>query len=181
MSRLRLAVDATVAPNLLTLPALTPLGAPSVTRQVSLNELDSALLPGVGPLKALLGLVDLTTTPGTPMGMPMMWDDAVTENPVLNATEVWEIYNFTEDAHPIHLHLVQFEVVNREVFDPLLPGFGVVRPPEAWETGLKDTVLAFPGEITRIKAKFDLAGLYVWHCHIIDHEDHEMMRPYRVQ
>ncbi len=176
-----LSLDATTPPNLLTLPALTPLGAPSVTRQVSLNELDSALLPGIGPLKALLGLVDLTSVPGTPQGMPMMWDDAVTESPALNATEVWEIYNFTEDAHPIHLHLVQFEVVNREVFNPLLPGFGVVRPPEAWEAGLKDTVLAFPGEITRIKAKFDLAGLYVWHCHIIDHEDHEMMRPYRVQ
>ena len=52
--------------------------------------------------------------------------------------------------------------------------------PEAWETGWKDTVIAYPGEVTRIRAKFNVAGLYVWHCHIIDHEDNEMMRPYAV-
>ena len=57
---------------------------------------------------------------------------------------------------------------------------GDPRPPEAWETGRKDTVLALPGEITRIKANFDRAGRFVWHCHIIDHEDNEMMRPYQV-
>jgi len=90
---------------------------------------------------------------------------------------VWEIYNFTMDAHPIHIHLVRFQVVNRE----LLPGMpGVLRLPEPWESGFKDTVLAYPGEITRVKAKFDLAGLYVWHCHIVEHEDNEMMRRYRV-
>ncbi len=65
-----------------------------------------------------------------------------------------------------------FEVVDRQSFD------GAVRPPEPWETGLKDTVIAYPGEITRIKALFDLPGLYVWHCHILEHEDNEMMRPY---
>lgn len=55
-----------------------------------------------------------------------------------------------------------------------------IRPPGAGETGTKDTLLAYPGEITRIKAKFDIPGLYVWHCHILDHEDNEMMRPYYV-
>jgi FtsP/CotA-like multicopper oxidase with cupredoxin domain len=54
---------------------------------------------------------------------------------------------------------------------------GPVRPPERWETGLKDTVIAYPGEITRVRATFDLPGLYVWHCHIVEHEDNEMMRP----
>ena len=103
----------------------------------------------------------------------MLWGDAVTENPVVGDTEIWEIHNFTEDAHPIHVHLVQFQVVDREKN-------GVVRDPETWESGYKDTVIAYPGEITRIKAKFDKAGLYVWHCHIIEHEDNEMMRPYRV-
>jgi FtsP/CotA-like multicopper oxidase with cupredoxin domain len=53
--------------------------------------------------------------------------------------------------------------------------------PEPWETGFKDTVIALPGEITRIKARFDIAGRYVWHCHIIDHEDNEMIRPYQVE
>ena len=82
------------------------------------------------------------------------------------------MHNFTEDAHPIHIHEVGFEVVNRQPFD------GVARPPEPWETGRKDTVIAFPGEITRVKARYDLPGLYVWHCHILEHEDNEMMRPY---
>ena len=54
------------------------------------------------------------------------------------------------------------------------------RPAEEWETGTKDTVIAYPGEITRVKARFDLEGLFVWHCHILEHEDNEMMRPYVV-
>ncbi len=70
--------------------------------------------------------------------------------------------------------LVQFDVVDRIGADD------VVRPPEPWETGFKDTVIAFPGEVTRIKARFTRPGLYVWHCHIVEHEDNEMMRPYYV-
>ena len=81
----------------------------------------------------------------------------------------------TEDAHPIHIHMVMFEVVERESLET-----GVIRGPEPWEAGPKDTVIAFPDEITRVKATFDLAGLYVWHCHIVEHEDNEMMRPYAV-
>ncbi len=100
--------------------------------------------------------------------------DPVTENPALNSTEVWELHNTTEDGHPIHIHLVQFQVVNRQAAD------GTVRPPEVWETGFKDTVIALPSEITRVKMRFDIAGRYVWHCHIIDHEDNDMMRPYQV-
>jgi FtsP/CotA-like multicopper oxidase with cupredoxin domain len=66
--------------------------------------------------------------------------------------------------------------------DPVVPLqlSGSVRPPEAWETGYKDTVIAYPGEVTRIKAQFKTPGQYVWHCHIVEHEDNEMMRPYRV-
>jgi FtsP/CotA-like multicopper oxidase with cupredoxin domain len=79
------------------------------------------------------------------------------------------------DAHPIHIHLVQFQVVNRQP----LHGGGV-RHPEPWETGFKDTVIAYPGQITRVKARFDRPGRYVWHCHILEHEDNEMMRPYQV-
>ncbi len=99
----------------------------------------------------------------------------ITENPELGATEIWELHNFTEDAHPIHVHMVMFEVVNRESLET-----GQVRGPEAWETGSKDTVVAYPDEITRVRATFDLAGRYVWHCHILEHEDNEMMRPYAV-
>ncbi|HEU5102765.1 MAG TPA: multicopper oxidase domain-containing protein, partial [Roseiflexaceae bacterium] len=113
--------------------------------------------------------------------------DSITENPALGATEVWEIYNFTADAHPIHLHQVMFQVVDRhalatqdeEVVTPVQL-IGEPIAPEAWETGYKDTVIAYPGQVTRIKAMFDLPGRYVWHCHIVDHEDNEMMRPFQV-
>ena len=159
-------VDHSTPPNLLALPALTPLGAASNTRQVSLNEAVSDVLPDVGPREALLGTVSGGVT------SPLEWMDAITENPALGATEVWEIYNYTEDAHPIHIHEVQFQVVNRQPFG------GEARPPESNETGFKDTVIAYPEEITRVKLLFDLPGLYVWHCHIVEHEDNEMMRPY---
>ena len=62
---------------------------------------------------------------------------------------------------------------------PAFPS-GTPRPPEAWETGWKDTVIAYPGEVTRIKMQFDKPGFYVWHCHIVEHKDNEMMGPYHV-
>ena len=61
------------------------------------------------------------------------------------------------------------------------PFAGTARPPESWETGAKDTVIAYPDEITRVKVRFDHPGLFVWHCHILEHEDNEMMRPLRVE
>jgi spore coat protein A, manganese oxidase len=161
--------DGSVPPSQLSLPNFTPLGTATSTRQVSLNEEDSAVLEGVGPREAELGTLDEAGNP-----VILGWDHPITENPALGATEIWEIHNFTEDAHPIHIHEVQFQVVDRQPFE------GGPRPPESWEAGYKDTVIAYPEEITRVKALFDLAGLYVWHCHILEHEDNEMMRPYRV-
>ena len=182
----RRGADRTSHPASLGLPAPPPLPAASVTRQVSLNELDSSTVKvsddgngnlvldcdngtPFGPTQALLG------TMAGAVNQPLGWNDPITENPAVDATEVWEIYNFTADAHPIHVHEVAFEVVNREGIED-----GAVRQPEVWETGLKDTVIAYPDEITRIKARFDLPGQYVWHCHIVEHEDHEMMRPFSV-
>jgi spore coat protein A len=84
---------------------------------------------------------------------------------------------------------VRFKIINREglVMDPLtgtpvIPATpdGNPRPPEATEMGYKDTVVALPGEVTRVQALFDIKGLYVWHCHILEHEDNEMMLPYCV-
>ena len=156
----------------LTLPAFAPVGSATNTRQVSLNEMMSAQFDI--PIAAMLGTVDLAN-PAAPAGIPKMWDDSITEGVGLNATEVWEIYNFTEDAHPIHIHQIMFQVVSRQ------PVAGnKVRGPEAWETGLKDTVIAYPGEVTRVRGTFDRPGQYVWHCHIVEHEDNEMMRPYTV-
>ncbi|CAG0990158.1 Spore coat protein A [Anaerolineales bacterium] len=162
-------------------------------------EADCATAGGepFGPREALLGTVKDPGTSAT--GLPLMWTDMtgasfpvpvtlkngktvevmVTENPTKDDVEEWSIYNFTEDAHPIHLHLVRFEVVSRgNIADfPIAPGTGVL----PWETGFKDTVTAYPGQITTVRAKFDIAGLYVWHCHIVEHEDNEMMRPYVVE
>ncbi len=118
------------------------------------------------PIAALLGKA----------GTPLLWVDPITEKPNLGGTEEWRIQNRTGDAHPIHVHLVKFEVVGRSD-----AGGGNFRSPESWETGYKDTVIAYPGEETYIKAKFDLPGLYVWHCHIVEHEDNEMMRPMLVE
>ena len=135
-----------------------------------------------GPAAAMLGVMN----GGNPESK--MWADSITENPNVGDTEVWEFYNFTADAHPMHIHEIVFEVVNREglvldEFDePVRPVqlSGNVRLPEAWESGYKDTVISYPGEVTRLRAKFDTPGTFVWHCHIVDHEDNEMMRPYRI-
>jgi spore coat protein A len=178
--------DTSTPPDELVLPGIAALPAATTTRQVSLNELDSETVlvsesdgnivldceggEPFGPREALLG----TLAGGA--GVPLHWDDPITENPAVGATEVWELHNFTEDAHPIHIHEILFEVVNRENMET-----GAVRGPEPWEAGArKDTVVAYPDEITRVKATFDRAGLFVWHCHIVEHEDHEMMRPYRI-
>ncbi|KON79597.1 multicopper oxidase [Azoarcus sp. PA01] len=156
----------TPAPELV-LPALTPLGAATLTRKVALNEKTAGLPDFDGPVEAKLGIIDENG-----VNIPLDWQNAVTENPALGSIETWEIHNFTEDAHPIHIHEVQFEVVDRQPFD------GAPYGPESGETGVKDTVIAYPGEITRVKALFDRPGLYVWHCHILEHEDNEMMRRY---
>jgi spore coat protein A len=178
----RVGPDPSTPPSQLVFPAIPPLPAVTRTRQVSLNEQDSETVlvsqsngnivldcangEPFGPRHALLGTI---------ANGPLQWDDPITENPGVGDTEIWEMFNFTEDAHPIHIHEVTFDVVDREVF-----GTGEVRGPEVWETGRKDTVVAYPGEITRVKAQFDRPGLFVWHCHIVEHEDHEMMRPYIV-
>ena len=152
-------------------------------------------------------------------------DFAATDQHVLqDSLEVWELVNTTGDAHPIHLHLVQFQVLSRQRFDvgactaaalphgagepgnpypppPVTPYLrGPSRPPPPHEAGWKDTVLALPGEVTRIAVPFGQpAGVppvasprvwpttaagtddYVWHCHVLEHEDNDMMQRYRVR
>jgi FtsP/CotA-like multicopper oxidase with cupredoxin domain len=186
----------------LRLPALPRLGAANNVRRLSLNEdmsmticveenagniIEAPCAPDMsnafGPTSARLGILGDDGIP-----VPKSWMEAITENPKLGDTEIWEIYNFTADAHPIHLHLVQFEVIDRQdlvtddegISAPPARLSGDPRPPEAWETGTKDTLIVYPGTVARVKAKYDLAGLFVWHCHILSHEDNEMMRPYTV-
>ena len=130
------------------------------------------------------------------------WHEPITVRPRLGDTEVWHLINTTDDAHPIHLHLVRFLVLDRQGFDaaaylrdwgadqpgegpdpiavePYLHGARATPPPH--ERGWKDTVRADPGEVVRIIARFDgHAGKYPWHCHMLEHEDNEMMLQFEV-
>jgi len=116
------------------------------------------------------------------------WRDPVSEKPVLDSVEIWELANCTEDAHPIHLHLVRFQVLDRQPFDAEAMGFdrklvltGPPVAPEPHELGWKDTVQAYPDFVTRIIVRFEgHAGRYVWHCHVLEHAANEMMRPFEV-
>ena len=170
------------------LPPIDPLETDLPARDLTLNE--ELYDPADIPIGALLG----TNSTG-----PDRWNDEITEVMTEGDIEIWNLVNLTVDAHPIHLHLVQFQVIDRipirelqyeeaveeyvasgsEGDPPNIMDYlsGDPQPPESWEAGWKDTVIAYPGEVTRIIAHFDLAGLYVWHCHILEHEDNEMMRP----
>jgi spore coat protein A len=178
--------DPTTPPQFLQLPTPVALPPAAVTRPLALLEEMSAFYADA-PAEAVLG-----TVAGDPNGAPgtwtkQLWMDPVTENPAVGATEVWEFYNATGDAHPMHVHEVTFEVLNRQdIFVDeatqevqVVPG-SVPMPPESWETGFKDTVTAYPGQVTRIRAQFNTPGQFVWHCHIVEHEDNEMMRPFRI-
>jgi len=175
------------------LPSIAELDTELPPRDLTLNEEVSELDEFDGPIAALLG---------TGVDGPLTWGAPITENPMVGDTEIWRIINLTEDSHPIHLHLVMFQVIDRTPFnaedyaeaqedwidggkigdppDPLDFDPGDLIDPNSWEEGWKDTVIANPGEVTRIIATFDVEGLYVWHCHILEHEDNEMMRPYYV-
>jgi spore coat protein A, manganese oxidase len=126
------------------------------------------------------------------------WHEPITEDPKAGSTEIWSFVNITGDVHPLHVHLVQFQVLNRQAFDvPTYQQTGKLvftgRPmaPEGNERpARKDTVKSYPGYVTRVIMRFDLPHgapvtpgqelVYVWHCHILEHEDNEMMRPYKI-
>jgi len=156
-----------------------------------------------GRLQPLLGVAEPTIdVAGNLVNGSIAWHSPTTENPEFGATEIWEIYNATPDAHPIHVHLVHFQVLGRQEYtsdlieQPVLQHNGtfavgfrlenivlgneVITPPGVMEDAPKDMVTALPGQVTRIKMTFNRNGRYVWHCHILSHEDHEMMRIMRV-
>jgi spore coat protein A len=115
------------------------------------------------------------------------YDEPVTETVKLGSIERWRFINTTDDAHPMHLHLVQFRILERQGFDTgafvlgTLRLVGNRRPPAENEAGWKDTAIVYPGEILTIGVRFEgYAGRYVFHCHMLEHEDNDMMRPYDV-
>jgi spore coat protein A len=116
------------------------------------------------------------------------WEDPISVTPRLGTTEVWRLINLDDSPHPIHVHLVQFQIINRQAFD-VAAYFQTGKllftddpiPPLADEQGWKDTVRSPPGFVTNIIMRFeDFPGQFPFHCHILEHEDHDMMRPYEV-
>jgi spore coat protein A len=182
---------------------LVPLPAPDNTRVVDLQELTDVYEIFDDGANQILPRLELRLN-----GLRFM--DPVTELPRLDTVEDWTIVNTTVDMHPMHLHLVAFQVMEKGSFDPsgytpaaggdmgvladdaLHPG---VAPPDCGEipgcnpsqyalvpneSGPKDTVRVPPGGYVRIRARFDRLGVYMWHCHILAHEEHDMMRPFEV-
>lgn len=179
------APDPTTPPKFLQLPPIHALPSPTVTRRLALLEEMSGAFKD-SPSATLLGTIAGDPTMAAGASTKLLWMDDITENPAVGATEIWEMYNTTGDAHPIHIHETAFEVIDRQKIsmDQKTQHVRVLAsaptPREPWETGLKDTVIAYPGQVTRIRAQFNTPGQFVWHCHIVEHEDNEMMRPYRV-
>ncbi len=174
-------------------PGPFPYAGP-VNRRLTLNE----DFDDYGRLIQMEGTFDQNGTNN--QGVPT-WSrgylDASTENPTVGSTEVWQIFNLTGDTHPIHFHLVNVQLIQRQPFtgDPNSFTLGSPTPPDPNELGWKETVRMNPGEVTTVIMKFDLPKVpftvspsvstvrgingseYVWHCHILEHEEHDMMRP----
>jgi spore coat protein A len=142
-------------------------------------------------LLTLNGSDDADDAANMPMVMTLngaAWHDPVTEKPVIDTVEIWSLINLTDDSHPIHLHLVRFRILDRRPFDLFtylnentLRYTADAVPPDPNEAGWKDTVRADPGMVTRIIVRFEgYTGRYVWHCHNLEHEDNDMMRPYDI-
>jgi spore coat protein A len=175
LMQFNVAADATADPS--ALPAVLRPVAPIAeslavrTRRLSLEEVDN----DVG--EPQIHLLDRKR-----------WHEPVSEKPVLGTTEIWELVNTTDDTHPIHLHLVRFQILDRRPIDASaylnddkMVYVGSAVRPDPNEAGWKDTVQVSPEASTRIIVTFEgYTGRYVWHCHILEHEDNEMMRPYEV-
>jgi spore coat protein A len=118
-----------------------------------------------------------------------MWIDRISERIEVDTIEIWRFINLIDDdPHPIHLHLIGFQILGRQPFDVAhfqktgnLMFTGPLAPPEPYERGLKDTVRCPFGYVTSIISRFGpFTGRFVWHCHMLEHEDYEMMRPMEV-
>lgn len=168
-------IDPLLVPPGVTAP---PAGVP--VRALTLNE----TFDGYGRLAQLLGT-----------NAPLAYMAPATETPLAGAVEVWQIANATADTHPIHFHLVNVQIVSRQAFNGIRNGVpnlqGAPLPPAPFEQGWKETVRMNPGEVTTVIMQFNLPAVpftvppsprtggneYVWHCHILEHEEHDMMRP----
>ena len=161
-------------------------GKAAATRDFVLSMDMTGMMGGSGMTNSMADMMKLTIN-------GKGYHDPVTEFPVRGTSEVWRFINATPGTHPMHVHLVQFQILDRQPFARDAMGrpiydaggklvlTGAARPPEANEAGWKDTVRTTPGEVTRVIMRFDsYTGTYVLHCHILEHEEHDMMRPFTV-
>jgi FtsP/CotA-like multicopper oxidase with cupredoxin domain len=181
VDRRRAAPDTTTPPGRLQMPP--PAAPPTAGRERPLALVEAMTAAGQGqefPHELALGTFDPAA--GRETGAKELeWADPVTENPAPGDAEVWAFYNLTGDAHPMHVHDVMFELVERQKLDPKTGrARGQKRRPRPEERGPKDTITAYPDEVTRVRMTFARPGQFVWHCHVAEHEDNEMMRPYRI-
>lgn len=164
------------------------------------NAQPASLLPALPELRRLdpdqavvtrdFVLTERMDPEGRSLGMQINnkgYDDPVTERPKLGSMEKWRFMNTTDDAHPMHLHLVQFQILERQGFNygafvqGKLEFVGTPRPPAPNEAGWKDTAIVNPRDVLTLLIRFEgYAGRYVYHCHVAEHEDNDMMRPFEV-
>ncbi|HSP60603.1 MAG TPA: multicopper oxidase domain-containing protein [Ornithinimicrobium sp.] len=179
--------DRTTPAEHLVLPDVPAHGDPVRVRQLALLEHmhgvgDHEVEEGEAPAAALLGV--MRPHDRGLEAHPLTWADPVTENPDVGDTEEWEVYNLTADAHPVHVHETPFRILERREITveeaEYVVHVGGQLPVPAGDHGLKDTVISYPSTVTRIRMTFTNPGQFVWHCHVLEHEDNEMMRPYRV-
>jgi bilirubin oxidase len=170
--------DTSVPPDQLHLPARRVIGATQETHRVSMNVLENQFAAGQQKRFQMGSVLDATGT-----NRLELWSDPISQVVGFNHNALWEVWNFAGvgGGHAFHIHLIEFQITEREDLDANGHPTGVKHAPAAWETGEKDTLFAPRGQITRFIAPFDLKSRYIYHCHFIDHEDHEMMRFWRVQ
>lgn len=112
-----------------------------------------------------------------------LWSDPISETVTNGNTALWEVWNMpgVGGGHAFHIHLVEFQIQEREQLDANGQPTGTLIPLSPWELGEKDTAFAPAKSITRFIAPFDHVSRFIYHCHFVEHEDNEMMRPFRVQ
>ncbi|KUR70896.1 hypothetical protein AQZ52_13855 [Novosphingobium fuchskuhlense] len=200
------AFHTTLTPDTVLNPGFTPIpeSAATTTRKLGLFEYADEfgrIMPVVGTAENTVDQFGNQVAAGGLGYMTPVTEIVHLTNGTGSVTEVWEFYNVTADAHPIHIHQVEFQVLGRyqlTVNDGTSAGdtngdgvvlrgednynndFGAAIPLEATDEGPQDTVWLAPGEGIKVIATFDRPGDYVWHCHILSHEDHDMMRPFKV-
>jgi len=170
--------DTSLPPDQLPLPARRNLGGPQETHRVSMNVIESQFTAGQQKRFQMGSVADANGT-----NRLELWSDPITQVVRFGNTALWEVWNMpgVGGGHAFHIHLIEFQITEREDLDANGRPTGVKHAVSPWETGEKDTLFAPARQITRFIAPFDLRSRYIYHCHFVDHEDHEMMRSWRVQ